>query len=115
MKKFLKITSIVILVILALLFILPFAFRGKIIKIAKEQINSSLNAKADFENLSISLFRHFPDLSLGVKNMYIEGIDDFKGDTLFSANSINVVVDIVSAIKMKDIKIKRIYVDKPRI
>jgi hypothetical protein len=115
MKKFLKITSIVILVILALLFILPFAFRGKIIKIAKEQINSSLNAKADFENLSISLFRHFPDLSLGIKNMYIEGIDDFKGDTLFSANSINVVVDIVSAIKMKDIKIKRIYVDKPRI
>ncbi len=47
--------------------------------------------------------------------MYIAGIDDFKGDTLFSANSINVVVDIVSAIKMKDIKIKRIFVDKPRI
>ena len=115
MKKFLKVIVIIVLVILVLLFILPFAFRGKIIRIAKDQINSSLNAKADFDNLSISLFRNFPDLSVGVKNMYIAGIDDFKGDTLFSANSINVVVDIVSAIRMKDIKIKRIYVDKPRI
>jgi hypothetical protein len=115
MKKFLKIFGIFILAVLLLLFILPFAFRGKIIKIAKDQINSSLNAKADFDNLSISLFRHFPDLSLGVKNMYIAGINDFKGDTLFSANSINVVVDLVSAIKMKDIKIKKIYVNKPRI
>jgi hypothetical protein len=115
MKKFLKIFGIFILVILILLFVLPFAFRGKIIKMAKEQINSSLNAKADFDNLSISLFRHFPDLSLSVNKMYIAGIDDFKGDTLFSANSINVVVDIVSAIRMKDIKIKRIFVDKPRI
>ncbi len=115
MKKFLKVTAIVILVILVLLFVLPFAFRGKIIKIAKEQINSSLNARADFSNLSLSLFRHFPDLSMGVKNMYIAGIDDFTGDTLFSANSIDLVVDIVSAIKMKDIKIKRIFVDEPRI
>jgi hypothetical protein len=115
MKKFLKIFAIFILVILILLFVLPFAFRGKIIKIAKDQINSSLNARADFNNLSISLFRHFPDLSVGVKNMYIAGIDDFEGDTLFSANSINVVVDLVSAIKMKDIQIKRIYVDRPRI
>lgn len=115
MKKFLKVTAIVILVILFLLFILPFAFRGKIIKIAKEQINSSLNARADFDNLSISLFRHFPDLSVGVKDMYIAGIDDFEGDTLFRSQSINVVVDIVSAIKMKNIKIKRIFVDKPRI
>ncbi len=47
------------------------------------------------------------------KNMYIAGIDDFEGDTLFRANSINVVVDIVSAIKMKDIKIKRIFIDEP--
>ncbi len=115
MKKFLKVTAIIILVFLILLFILPFAFRGKIIRIAKEQINSSINARSDFENLTVSLFRNFPDLSVGLKNLYIAGIDDFEGDTLFSANSINVVVDIVSAIKMENIKIKRIFVDKPRI
>ena len=60
MKKFMKITGIVILAFLGLLVVLPFAFQGKIMKIAKEQINNNLNAKADFENLSLSLLRSFP-------------------------------------------------------
>ncbi len=55
MRKFLKITGIAILVILLLIFALPFLFQGKVMKIAKEQINSSLNAKADFDKLSLSL------------------------------------------------------------
>jgi hypothetical protein len=115
MKKFLKIFATLVLIILVLLFILPFAFRGKIMKIAKEQINSSLNAKADFNKLSLSLFRHFPNVSVGVSDLYIAGINDFEGDTLFSANSIEVAVDLISAIKMENIKIKRIFVDKPRV
>jgi hypothetical protein len=115
MKKFLKITAIVIFVILFLLFFLPYAFRGKIIKIAKAQINSSLNAKADFEKLSVSLFRSFPNVSLGVKNLYIAGINEFEGDTLFSVRSFEVVIDLVSAIQMKDIKIKRIFAVDPRV
>jgi len=115
MKKFLKIGSIIILVILVALFVLPFAFQGKILNLAKQQINNSLNAKADFEKLSLSLFRNFPNVSVGLKNLYIAGIDDFKGDTLFSVQSFEVVVDLVSAIKMENIKIRRIFVDKPRV
>jgi hypothetical protein len=115
MKKFLKISGIVILVILILLLVLPFAFRGKILNMAKDKMNSSLNAKADFDQLSISLFRNFPNVSVGVKDLYIAGIKDFEGDTLFSARSVYVVVDIVSAIQMKNIRIKRIFVDNPRV
>jgi uncharacterized protein involved in outer membrane biogenesis len=115
MKKILKVSAIIILTVLFLLFALPFAFQGKIMKIAKDQMNSSLNAKADFGRLSISLLRNFPDLSVGVKDIYIAGIDDFQGDTLFSAGSVNVVVDIVSAIRMENIEIKRIVLDKPRV
>src|SRR5512145_3078220 len=113
MKKLLKITGILILILLVLILIIPFAFQGKIMKIAKEQINNNLNAKADFEKLSLSLFRSFPNVSVGVKNMYIAGIDAFEGDTLFSVDNINVVVDLISAIKMENIKIKRIAVDNP--
>jgi hypothetical protein len=115
MKKFMKILAIAVLIILSLLFILPFAFRGKIMNLAKEEINSSLNAKADFDKLSLSLFRHFPNVSVSVKNLHIAGIKEFKGDTLFSARSIEVAVDLISAIKMENIRIKRIFVDKPRV
>lgn len=59
MRKFLKIIGIVVLIILLLLVAVPFVFQGKILKIAKEQLNSSLNAHADFEKMSLSLIRSF--------------------------------------------------------
>ena len=115
MKKFLKITGIVILVLLILIVSVPVLFRGKIMKIAKEQINNNLNAKADFEKLSLSLLRSFPNVSVGLKNMYIAGIDEFEDDTLFSVQSIEIVADLVSAIKMENIKIKRVIIDNPSV
>ena len=66
-------------------------------------------------NLSLSLFRSFPNISVGLKNIYIAGINEFEGDTLFSARSLDVVLDLVSAIKMENIKIKRITLDYPRV
>jgi hypothetical protein len=114
MKKFLKITGIVVLVLLILIVSVPVLFKGKIMKIAKEQVNNNLNAKADFD-LSLSLIRSFPNVSVSLKNLYIAGIGDFEGDTLLSVRSLEIVADIVSAIKMENIKIKKIAVDNPRV
>jgi len=115
MKKFLKITGIIVVVLLVLIIVLPFVFQGKIMKIAKEQINNNLNAKADFDKLSLSLIWTFPNVSVGIKNLYIAGINEFEGDTLFSVRSVDIVLDLVSAIKMENIKIKRIAIDYPRV
>jgi hypothetical protein len=115
MKKFLKITGIIILILLVIIIAVPFAFQGKIMKIAKEQINNSLNAKADFEKLSLSLFRTFPNVSVGLKNLYVAGVNEFEGDTLISINSAEVVVDLISAIKMENIKVKRIIINEPAV
>jgi hypothetical protein len=115
MKKFLKITGIIILTLLLIIIAVPFAFQGKIMKIAKEQINNNLNAKADFEKLSLSLFRSFPNVSVGLKNLYVAGVNEFEGDTLISVNSAEVVVDLISAIKMENIKIKRIIINEPSV
>ncbi len=98
MKKLLKIAGITILVLLVLILSVPVLFQGKIMKIAKEQLNSNLNAKADFDKLSLSLFKTFPNVSVGLKGLYIAGINEFKGDTLFSVRSFNVVVDLISAL-----------------
>jgi hypothetical protein len=115
MKRFLKIFGIIVLILVLLIITLPFVFKGKIVKLAKEQINKNLNAKADFEKLSLSLFRSFPNVSVGIKNLYIAGINEFEGDTLFSVKSVDIVADLVSAIKMENIKIKRIAIDYPRV
>ena len=52
---------------------------------------------------------------MGLKNLYIAGINEFEGDTLFSVQEFEVVVDLISAIKMENIKIKRIFADNPRV
>jgi hypothetical protein len=114
MKKILKITGIVILVFLVLIVSVPVLFKGKILKIAKDEINSTLNAKTDFD-LSLSLIRSFPNVSVGLKNFYIAGVNDFEGDTLFKAQSVEVVADLISAIKMENIKIRKITVENPRV
>jgi beta-lactam-binding protein with PASTA domain len=61
MKKFLKILGIVLLILIVVLATAPVLFKGKIIKLANEQLSSILNAKASFSDLNISLFRNFPN------------------------------------------------------
>lgn len=115
MKKILKAILIILLVLFIILLIAPFAFQGKITKIAKDQINKNINAKVDFDRLGISLIRSFPNLSVGIRQLYVAGIDDFEGDTLFSVESFDVAVNLISAIKMENIEVKRIVINKPRI
>lgn len=60
MKKVLKITGITLLVLLLVLFTLPFLFKGKIISLVKSEINKTINARVDFSDIDISLIRRFP-------------------------------------------------------
>ncbi len=115
MKKLLKFIFYFILFILIVLFTAPVLFKGKIVKIAKEQINNSVNAKADFENLSLSFFKNFPYLTAGIKELSVVGIEHFDGDTLIYIESLDLAVNVISAIKMENIEIKKISISKPLI
>lgn len=113
MKKFIKIFLIVILVLVVVLVTAPILFKGKIIKIANEQLEQNLNAHTKFQDLSISLLRNFPSLSIRLEGLNVTGINEFEGDTLADIKSLDVAVNLISAIKMENIEIKRIIIDKP--
>lgn len=115
LKKVLKITGISLLVLIVILFTAPFIFKGKIVKIAKEQINKNINAKADFKDVSLSFFRHFPRVSLALEELQVIGLDEFSKDTLISAKEIDVAVNLFSVFSAKDMKVYSISVDEPRI
>ncbi len=115
MKKFFKVSGIIILVIFLLLISVPFLFKGKIERFAKDQINSTLNAKVDWSRLSLSLIRSFPNVSVGLNGFSVAGVDEFEGDTLLSVKNFVVVVDLMSAIKMENIRVKKIIIDNPRV
>ena len=115
MKKFFKYTVISVLILLIIAALIPFMFKGKILNMTKSEINKSINAKVDFKDVDISLFRHFPKLSVGLESLHVVGINEFAEDTLLSAKRLDVSLNLISAIKGSDIKIYGIRLDEPRI
>ena len=97
MKKFAKILTTIVVVILAIALIVPFVLRGKIADIVKKEANGMLTATLDFEELDISLLRHFPNASVELKGLTLVGAEEpFVGDTIVAARRISVVVNLLS-------------------
>jgi len=115
MKRILKITGIGIAVLLLILFLAPFLFKGKIVQIVKKQINDRLTATVDFADLDLSFFRHFPRVSLGLRDLRVTGTGVFEGDTLVFVKGVDVAVDLMSVIRGSDLIVHSISLDEPRI
>jgi hypothetical protein len=114
-KKIVKITGIVLLSLIIIAFLLPLLFKGKIMAIAKKEINKNLSAQVDFKDVDISFFRHFPHVAAGLENLQIIGTGDFSKDTLLSAKKIDVALNFMSLFGNSEMKIYSITVDNPRI
>ena len=115
LKKMAKIAGLVLLFLLLLAFLIPVFFKGKIVAVARKQINDHVNAQVDFKDVSLSLFRHFPGISVALADIDVVGLDDFSKDTLISAKQIDVTVNLFSLIGSGPMKINSIGVDEPRI
>lgn len=114
-KKTLKITGIILLVLIVIAFAAPFIFKGKILNIAKTQVNKTLNAKTEFSDVDISFFRHFPRVAVALDNLSITGVENFEKDTLIAAKRIDLALNIMSIIKGGEMNIYSVTVDEPRI
>jgi uncharacterized protein involved in outer membrane biogenesis len=92
----------------------PTLFRGKIESVAKKIINEKVNAHVDFNNMKLTVFRTFPNVTASLENITVSGIDNFESDTLASIKSISIVVDVWALIK-GDFVIKSVLIDNPQI
>jgi hypothetical protein len=114
-KKIIKIAGIILLSLIVIAFLLPLLFKGKIMEIAKKEINKNINAKVDFKDVDISLFRHFPHVAVGLENLQVIGTGDFSKDTLISSKQIDVALNFMSLFGNSEMKIYAITIDNPRI
>ncbi|HEU0110189.1 MAG TPA: AsmA-like C-terminal region-containing protein [Flavisolibacter sp.] len=115
MKKVLKLSGIGLFALIILAFLLPVFFKGKIVRIVKEEINKGIAAKVDFKDVNLSLFRHFPKLSIGLEDISITGLNEFSKDTLLSASTIDASVNIMSLFGGDEMKVYGVYLESPRI
>jgi len=94
MKKFLKWTGISLLVLLLLLIIAPFLFKGKIEAAIKDAANENLNAKVNWGGVSLSLIRNFPNLRITIDGLTVDNtVAPFDSVRLAQIGSIEAVVD----------------------
>lgn len=118
MKKFFKISGITIGVLLLAMVLLPFLFKDKIKGLIDEQIQKNINGSVWYnaESFSLSLFSHFPNLSVSIKDLgLMSNVTEFKGDTLFASKEFSLTLDIMSVISGDQIKIKGVFLDQPKI
>ncbi len=113
MKKFLIIFGIILGLLLAAAVSIPFLFKDRIIAEVKKAANEQLTAVVDFKNVDISLFRHFPKLSVGLDELTVTGTGPFDGIPLVHCPRLDVAVDLWSAIFGTKMSIKGLYLEKP--
>ena len=115
MKKFLTITGICVVTLLALLLILPFALKGKVGDIVKSEGNKMLNAQFDFETLDISLIRNFPSATVSLENFWLKGTGKFENDTLAKAKELSATVNLFSLFGDSGYEISEILMEDTRL
>jgi uncharacterized protein involved in outer membrane biogenesis len=94
MKKFFKVLAIVVVLLLAVIIALPFMFKGKIVELVKAEANKQLTATVDFDNdVSLSLFKNFPQFTIKLKNFSIAYSADV--DTLISVKNFSATLDVM--------------------
>ena len=114
MKKIIKITSIILALLLVALIITPFFFKDKITEIVKQEINNNVNAEVDFGDVSLTLFKNFPDFTFSISDLKVVGIEDFKDKILFSTDQFSLTIDLASVFS-GEYELNQILIDKPII
>ncbi|WP_372937668.1 AsmA-like C-terminal region-containing protein [Seonamhaeicola sp.] len=102
MKKALKIFGIIILIVIALLIAIPFAFQSQITEIVKRYINQSLNAKVEFNDVGLSFIKSFPQARVSVSDLTITNFEPFKDETLATVKNIAFTMPIKELFKKTD-------------
>jgi hypothetical protein len=114
-KKILIIAAAIVGLLLIALILIPIFYKGKIVALIKKAANKQINAQLEFEDLSLSLLKNFPDFTLGIKNLTIINNPPFAGDTLVALSNFATTLDVMSLIRGQTIKIVSITLDQPRL
>ncbi|WP_264565489.1 AsmA-like C-terminal region-containing protein [Flavobacterium sp. N3904] len=102
LKKILKIVGIVLVILVASLFAIPYFFKDQIKAKITEAINEKVDAKVSFVDADLSLFKNFPKATVTLDQLLIINKAPFEGDTLVSLGELNLNMSIKELFKGKD-------------
>lgn len=114
MKKILKIAGILLGLMIIVLLLAPYLFKGTLENLLKKNLNDNLNAVVEWESMDLSLFSSFPDAAVKIKNFSVVNKAPFEGDTLSSGKLLTLDMGITQLFKSGDdpIKINALELDE---
>ncbi|MFT2009699.1 AsmA-like C-terminal region-containing protein [Pontibacter sp. 13R65] len=117
MKKIVIGFAIFFIVLVAAAILVPILFKDKIKQAVDKQIAQNVHATVIYEtdDISLSLFRDFPDVSLGIDNLTVVGQDSFQTDTLAIIPSFRLGLNLMSVISGDELKVNKVVLQEPKI
>ena len=115
MKKGLIIGGIIAALLIISMAAIPFLFKSKISQKVKLSANESINAKVDFTEVELSLFRSFPQLNIALKNLSVTGINEFKDTRLLAVDLLSTSVNLSSLWRSDGLTISSVKLHNPTI
>ncbi|MFY9160071.1 AsmA-like C-terminal region-containing protein [Aquirufa ecclesiirivi] len=87
-------------------------YKNEIKDLITKTANEKLQAHFQFEDASISLLRHFPNLSIEVENSSIIGKNEFKNDTLAQIPKLTIQIAPLAYLLDKNIEIQEVILEQ---
>ena len=99
LKKALKIIGIILLLFVGSLFAIPYFFKDQIKAKILNAINQKVDAKVNFADADLSLFKNFPNANVTIEKLAIINKAPFEGDTLIALGELNLKMSIKELFK----------------
>ncbi len=105
-----------LILLLGVALIIPYFFKDDLLKIVKKEMNNQINAEVDFNNnIGITLFRSFPDVSIQLSDLKVTGENEFKGLQLAKIKDLDINLDLMSVIQSQTPTVNSFTVDNATI
>jgi len=112
MSSKLKWIAIAIVVVILILFVLPFLIPvNKFRPTIEEQASAALGRKVEVGNLSLSIIR----ASVGIDNLSVSDDPKFNSGPFLTASSVRVGVELWPLIFSKQVNVTQIVIEKPQV
>ncbi|MEQ8684782.1 MAG: AsmA-like C-terminal region-containing protein [Imperialibacter sp.] len=117
LKALLVTVASLLFVVMALAIVVPRTYKNEIQVLIETEIEKMLEADVyfDIDDVTISVFSNFPQLTLEMHNFGLIGVNEFKSDTLLHSDALRLEMNLWSVIFADAIEVNKIGLDGPKV
>ena len=114
MKKLIKILGLLFLIIILLLILIPILYKKEIYQKVQKAASEQINGKLEFNDLSLSLLKHFPKASISLDKLSIHSYATIDSAEILAIDKLDLAFDFWNLFNLdKGIEIKKLFLDHP--